>query len=123
LDGNQATLSQFSGRPVLINFWATYCVPCRVEMPLIEQAARQHPKLVVLLVDERDSTAAARTFVADLHVRSTVLLDVDGKVGDAYRVTGLPTTVFVRPDRTIEGRHIGQTNEQILRSHLAAIGA
>jgi cytochrome c biogenesis protein CcmG, thiol:disulfide interchange protein DsbE len=123
LDGKQGSLSQFSGRPILINFWATYCVPCRVEMPMIEQVAKQHPRLVVLLVDERDSTAAARTFVADLHVRSTVLSDVDGRVGDAYRVTGLPTTVFVRPDRTIEGRYIGQTNEQILRSHLAAIGA
>jgi cytochrome oxidase Cu insertion factor (SCO1/SenC/PrrC family) len=123
LDGNQASLSQFGGRPVLINFWASYCVPCRVEMPLIEQVAKQHPKLVVLLVDERDSTGAARTFVAGLKVRSTVLLDVDGKVGDAYRVDGLPTTVFVRPDRTIEGRYIGQTNEQILSSHLTAIGA
>jgi cytochrome oxidase Cu insertion factor (SCO1/SenC/PrrC family) len=123
LDGKQGSLSQFSGRPILINFWATYCVPCRVEMPLIEQVAKQHPRLVVLLVDERDSTAAARTFVAELHVRSRVLSDVDGRVGDAYRVTGLPTTVFVRPDRTIEGRYIGQTNEQILHSHLAAIGA
>jgi cytochrome c biogenesis protein CcmG, thiol:disulfide interchange protein DsbE len=123
LDGKQASLSQFSGRPVLINFWATYCVPCRIEMPLIERVAEQHPKLVVLLVDERDSTAAARTLVADLQVRSTVLLDVDGKVGDTYLVSGLPTTVFVRADRSIEGRYIGQTNEQVLDSHLAAIGA
>ena len=104
LDGRQVRLSQFRGQPVLINFWATYCVPCRVEMPLIERTAAQHPELVVLLVDERDSTEAARTFVSDLHIGSTVLLDTDGKAGDLYRIAGLPTTVYVRPDGTIEGR-------------------
>ncbi|MBJ7596785.1 redoxin family protein, partial [Candidatus Nephthysia bennettiae] len=123
LDGKKASLGEFRGRPVLINFWATYCVPCRVEMPLIERMAKQHPGLVVLLVDERDSTAAARTFVADLHLHSTVLLDSEGKVGDSYRITGLPTTVFVRSDGTIEGRYIGQTNEQVLGSHIATLGA
>jgi cytochrome c biogenesis protein CcmG/thiol:disulfide interchange protein DsbE len=123
LDGKQVSLSDLRGRPVLINFWATYCVPCRVEMPLIQRMADQHPKLVVLLVDERDSTSAARTFISDLRIRSTVLLDTDGKAGDLYRITGLPTTIFVRADGTIEGRYIGQTNDQILGPHIAAIGA
>jgi cytochrome oxidase Cu insertion factor (SCO1/SenC/PrrC family) len=123
LDGKQIGLADFRGRPVLINFWATYCVPCRVEMPLIEQTAYEHPKLVVLLMDERDSTLAARNFVNQLGITSRVLLDSDGKVGDLYRITGLPTTIFVRADGTIEGRYLGQTNQQILRLHAAAIGA
>lgn len=123
LQGERVSLSEYRGRPVLINFWATYCVPCRVEMPLIQRMADQHPKLVVLLVDERDSTPAARTFVSDLHIRSTVLLDVDGTAGDLYHVAGLPTTLFVRPDGSIQGRYLGQTSEQVLGPHLAAIGA
>jgi cytochrome oxidase Cu insertion factor (SCO1/SenC/PrrC family) len=123
LDGRRVRLSDFQDRPVLINFWATYCVPCRTEMPLIQQTADRHPKLVVLLVDERDSTTAAGSFIAELKIRPTVLLDTDGKAGDAYHITGLPTTVFVRPDGTIEGRYIGQTNEQIIGSHVIAIGA
>jgi cytochrome c biogenesis protein CcmG, thiol:disulfide interchange protein DsbE len=123
LNGERVSLSRYRGRPVLINFWATYCVPCRVEMPLIERMAVQHPKLVVLLVDERDSTPAARSFVNELHIRSTVLVDDDGKAGDLYRVVGLPTTLFVRADGSIEGRYLGQTDEQILSRHLTAIGA
>lgn len=123
LDGQQVSLSEFRGRPVLINYWATYCAPCRAEMPLLQRMADQHPKLVVLLVDERDNTPAARSFITELRIRSVVLLDTNGKAGDLYRITGLPTTIFVRDDRTIEGRYIGQTNEQILGSHIAAIGA
>jgi cytochrome c biogenesis protein CcmG/thiol:disulfide interchange protein DsbE len=123
LSREKASLSQYRGRPLLINFWATYCVPCRVEMPLIQRMADQHPKLVVLLVDERDSTPAARSLVDDLHIHSTVLIDNDGKAGDLYRITGLPTTLFVRPDGSIEGRYLGQTSEQILDPHIAAIGA
>jgi len=123
LDGKQVSLSEFRGRPVLINYWATYCTPCRAEMPLLQQMANQHPGLVVLLVDERDSTPAARSFVTELQIHSAVLLDTDGKAGDLYRITGLPTTIFIRADGTIEGRYIGQTSEQILGSHIAAIGA
>jgi cytochrome oxidase Cu insertion factor (SCO1/SenC/PrrC family) len=123
LDGRRVSLADFRGRPVLINFWASYCVPCRVEMPAIEREAAKHPGLVVLLVDERDAAGAARSFVADLHVHSTVLFDGDGQVGDSYRVNGLPTTVFARSDGTIEGRYIGQTDEQILERHISAIGA
>jgi len=122
LDGHRANLSDYVGRPVLINFWATYCVPCRVEMPLIQRMADSHPKLVVLLVDERDSTPAARAFVAQLGIRSTVLLDTDGKSGDLYRIVGLPTTIFIRADGSVEGRYLGQTDARVLGSHIAAIG-
>ncbi|MDQ6880107.1 MAG: SCO family protein [Candidatus Dormibacteraeota bacterium] len=122
LAGSSVRLSQYRGRPVLINFWATYCVPCRIEMPVIQRIADQDPTLVVLLVDELDSTPAARSFIGDLHIRAAVLLDTDGTAGHLYRITGLPTTVFVRADGSVEGRYLGQTNEQILRSHIAAIG-
>lgn len=123
LDGRRVRLADFRGHPVLINFWATYCTPCRAEMPLLQRMADQYPKLVLLLVDERDSTPAARTFATELHIHSAVLLDIDGKAADLYRIPGLPTTIFVRTDGTVEGRYIGQTTEQILQPHIAAIGA
>ncbi len=122
LDGRQVSLHGLRGRPVLVNFWATWCAPCRREMPLIEQTAAQHPKVAVLLIDERDSRDAARGFVNELHVRSTVLFDGDGAVGDRYGISGLPTTFFVRADGTIEGRYVGETNRQVLESHIGAIG-
>lgn len=122
LDGRTVRLQDYRGRPVMINFWATYCVPCRVEMPMIERMAAAHPTVAVLLIDERDDAGAARHFVSDLHMRSTVLSDANGSAGDSYAITGLPTTLFIRSDGTVEGRYVGQTNEQIVGRHLAAIG-
>jgi len=122
LDGRSVRLADYRGHSLLINFWASWCVPCRTEMPLIQRMASQHPRLVDLLVDERDDPGAARAFVRELGIRSTVLLDEDGGVGDGYRISGLPTTVFVRPDGSIEGRYIGETNQSVLSSHIAAVG-
>jgi cytochrome oxidase Cu insertion factor (SCO1/SenC/PrrC family) len=123
LGGQRVSLADYRGRPVLINFWATYCAPCRREMPLIERTAAQHPRLVVLLIDERDSHQSASAFVAELQITSTVLFDGDGKAGDAYAISGLPTTFFIRPDGVIEGRYVGETNAQVLGPHVSAIGA
>jgi cytochrome c biogenesis protein CcmG, thiol:disulfide interchange protein DsbE len=123
LAGRSVRLGNFAGRPILINFWATYCAPCRREMPLIQQTAAQHPRMVVLLVDERDDLHAATQFVAQLHIASTTVFDGDGTVGDAYGISGLPTTFFIFPDGTIEGRYIGETNAGTLGPHITAIGA
>ena len=123
LDGRQASLSEFRGRPVVINFWATYCQPCRREMPLLDRVAKARPKVVLLFVDERDDRAAANKFIRSLGISSTVVFDPDGKIGDLYRVTGLPTTVFIREDGSIEGRYLGETNEPIIEPHLSGIGA
>jgi cytochrome oxidase Cu insertion factor (SCO1/SenC/PrrC family) len=123
LGGQRVSLADYLGRPVLINFWATYCAPCRREMPLIERTAAQRPRLVVLLIDERDSHQSASAFVTQLQITSAVLFDGDGKVGDAYGISGLPTTFFIRPDGGIEGRYIGETNAGILGPHISAIGA
>jgi cytochrome c biogenesis protein CcmG/thiol:disulfide interchange protein DsbE len=122
LDGRQVSLRELRGRPVLVNFWATWCAPCRREMPLIEQTAARHPKVAVLLVDERDSRDAARGFANELHIRSSVLFDGNGAVGDRYGISGLPTTFFIRADGTVEGRYVGETNRQLLDSHIGAIG-
>jgi len=79
--------------------------------------------MVVLLIDERDDHQAAAKFIAELQIKSTVLFDGDGKVGDAYGISGLPTTFFIYADGTIEGRYIGETNAGILGPHIATIGA
>ena len=122
LDGRGFSLASAAGSPVLVNFWATYCEPCKREMPLIEAVARGNPTLKVVLVDERDDTARARAFVKQLRLSSTVVLDPDGQIGGVYGVASYPVTVFIRADGTIEGRYIGETNQQILSDHIAAIG-
>lgn len=122
LDGKRAALADYVGRPVIINFWATYCAPCRREMPLLESMASDHSGVTLLLVDERDDAGAARSFVAALGLRSTVLFDGDGQIGDRYSVSGLPTTFFVRRDGSLEGRYVGEADRKVLTAHIAALG-
>ncbi len=123
LSGQKVSLADYRGRLVVINFWATYCAPCRREMPMLQRVARAGPRMVLLLVDERDDQGAARAFVKQLGITSAAPFDPDGRVGDLYGVAGLPTTLFIRADGSIEGRYLGETSEQILGPHLSAIGA
>src|SRR5438105_1542600 len=106
----RVSLSDHAGRPVVINFWATNCPPCRRELPLLEATARDHPEVTFLLVDVRDDVGAASRMLAGLGVHSETLEDVDGSVSAAYGVVALPTTVFVRSDGIVEGRYVGATD-------------
>jgi cytochrome c biogenesis protein CcmG, thiol:disulfide interchange protein DsbE len=120
LDGGKVALADFAASPVVINFWASSCAPCRQEMPLIaSQAASHHVR--VLLIDERDSASAAKAFLRSVGVNEPTGFDADGAVGRLYGVSVLPVTVFVRPDGSIEGKYLGQTDAAILSGHLAAI--
>jgi cytochrome oxidase Cu insertion factor (SCO1/SenC/PrrC family)/thiol-disulfide isomerase/thioredoxin len=121
LGGGQVRLSDFRGRPLVVGFWASWCVPCRRDLPLLEQTLRRHPGVGLLLVDETDSRTAAQAEVRQLHVKAPVAEDPDGRVGQLYRVFGLPTTVFVRPDGSIEGRFPGELTAQAIDGHAVAL--
>jgi cytochrome oxidase Cu insertion factor (SCO1/SenC/PrrC family) len=122
LSGKPISAAQFRGRPVLINFWATWCGPCRQEMPLIQRTAKAHPGLAVILVNERDSTGSARSFVSQLGVTLPVASDPDGSIGGDYLVGALPTSVFVRADGTIASRYPGAMDQRTIDTHLVGLG-
>jgi thiol-disulfide isomerase/thioredoxin len=119
LFGGSVSLASLRGDPIVINFWASYCAPCRAEMPMIAQEAARQTGLRVLFIDERDSDAAATGFIQRLGVKDPVLLDNDGGVGAQYRIEALPTTVFVTRAGGIEGRYVGQLNLTVLREHIS----
>jgi cytochrome oxidase Cu insertion factor (SCO1/SenC/PrrC family)/thiol-disulfide isomerase/thioredoxin len=120
LGGGKVGTADFSGKPLVLNFWATSCAPCRKELPLLQkEAARQ--QVALLLVDERDSESAARAFLGQVDVNAPVASDPDGSVGRLYGVAVLPVTVFIRADGTIEGKYLGQTDAAVLGDHLAAL--
>jgi len=121
LGGGRITLDQFRGRPLVLNFWASTCGPCRREMPLL-QATAAKAGVAVLLVDERDGESAARSFLSQVKVALPSGYDPDGRVGVLYGVEVLPVTVFIRSDGTIEGRYIGETNATVLADHLGSLG-
>ncbi len=121
-DGRQVTLANLAGKPAVINFWASYCPPCRAEMPLLRRLVGQRPGMQLVLVDEGDSSQAARSFLTSVGLNQAALLDSDLSVGHAYGAIAFPTTVFVRADGTIAARHIGQLDEGVLAAELTTLG-
>ncbi len=126
LDGNAVSLSDFKGHPVLINFWATWCPPCRDEMPVMVAAHRAHGDsgLIILAVNGRDqetSTRAVRRFVAEFQISFPVLLDEHGNVRKRYKLRGLPTSVFIGADGLVRGLIIGPFTPTAFETHLAEI--
>ena len=113
------SLATFRGRPLVINFWASWCVPCRSEMPLLEAAFRaEHGKVAFLGVDSNDTTSAARAFLAQVHVTYPAVSDPTASLANGYGLFGLPTTVFISPTGKIVGRHIGELQADTLRAAL-----
>ena len=120
-DGRRATLSGMLGRPLVINFWAAYCAPCRVEMPTLQSKVGAQAAARLVLINEGDSAQVARTFLSSVGVNQPALLDSDLSVGRAYGAVALPMTVFVRADGSIAARHIGQLDERVLVAELSSL--
>jgi len=121
-DGHKTAVADLAGRPAVINFWASYCPPCRAEMPLLQRLVGQRSDMRLVLVDEGDGSQAASAFLQSLGIKQAALLDSDLSVGRAYGAIALPTTVFVRADGTIAARHIGQLDEGVLAAQLTTLG-
>ena len=121
-DGRQVTLASLVGKPAVINFWASYCPPCKAEMPLLQRLVGQRTDMQLVLVDEGDSSQVARSFLGSVGLSRPALLDSDLGVGRAYGAIALPTTVFVRADGSIAARHIGQLDEGVLAAQLTTLG-
>lgn len=123
LDGSQVSLSDFRGRPVLINFWATWCGSCRVEMPYIQAAYEKFQKqgFVVLAVDIQESRPEVEAFAQEFGLTFPVLLDETGKVTATYKVLGLPTSIFVDGAGIISYIYPGAMTEKILGEQIARI--
>jgi cytochrome c biogenesis protein CcmG, thiol:disulfide interchange protein DsbE len=124
LDGEgDVRLADFRGRPVIVNFWASWCNPCREEFPLLRQALREHraERLAVIGVTFRDIVADSRAFVADMRATWPQAIDDDRAVAKAFGVRSIPVTFFVRPDGTIAARVFGFTTEAALADPLAKL--
>lgn len=112
-------LSDYVGQPVILNFWASWCVPCRDEMPALERAYQQYRDqgLVVLGINQLyiDDLEAAQAFVREIQLTFSNAADETGQVSERrYQVVGLPTSVFITPNGEIAHVQIGQmTDTQI----------
>ncbi len=95
-DGSAFRASDLAGRALLLNFWATWCGPCRHEIPLLLQAQAQHADaLLVLAINVKENRSQVEAFAQELDMRLPIVLDADGAVVDLFQVRGYPTSVFV----------------------------
>jgi peroxiredoxin len=125
LDGRRLDLAAYRGRPVLLNFWATWCGPCVREFPLLRRTLdqRRSDGLVVLGVLVNDNAGSAREFVRDHGGTWPVGIDQGAKAAGAFKVVGLPESVFVRRDGTLATRVLGELTQDRLDAQLAPIVA
>ena len=116
LDGAPVVLTELEG-PVVVNVWATWCPPCRRELPVFFDAAARERDVTVLLVNQRESDAQVRGYLAAASFPNDgVLLDPGGLVGAALKVAGLPTTFAFDADGRMVDVHVGEISAPALRT-------
>lgn len=99
--GSTVSLADHAGKGILLNFWATWCVPCRVEMPFLQALHDQHAasgELAVVAIDVDEPAEVVAPYLAELGLTFPVGLDVDGRVADQYRIGTYPTTYLIGRD-------------------------
>ncbi|NJM05963.1 TlpA family protein disulfide reductase [Candidatus Gracilibacteria bacterium] len=106
-DGSAIKLSDLRGRPVIVNFWATWCLPCREEMPALDRALRDHPELVVLAINRNETVEAINRFSGEVVLSFPLIANIRGDIGDRYGVNTLPQTYFINQDGIVHDHHIG----------------
>ncbi len=115
-DGEEVRLADFVGKPILVNFWATWCPPCREELPYFEKAYAEYQQdAVFLIVNEtdgrRDTIGKAETFIQENNYSFPLYFDTQGSGAKAYSILSIPVTVLIDPDGGLAYQHIGALSE------------
>ncbi len=126
-DGGTLRLSDLQGKPLLVNFWASWCTPCRQEMPEIVKSYNAHRAagLVVVAVNLQENAAQVRAFAQEFGMSFPIVIDRDGGVGDAWHiggpVQGIPSSYFLDAAGVVQARVYGPLTAETLAADLAKI--
>jgi len=110
LDGRRVALADYRGHPVVLNFWASWCVPCRTEFPLLKAMRSAHPDVVVLGVVFQDGEGSARDFLRSEGATWPGVRDPAGQIASAYGVRpkpGIPVSILIDGNGRVRARHLG----------------
>lgn len=123
LEGERVSLAGLSGKPVVLNFWASWCAPCRAEMPQFEKTYRAYQDRDVVFVGAavEDDVMSASEFARHLEITYPLGLDEDGTIARSYRLLGLPGTMFISRDGRLVRRWAGILDEQQLAQFVEEI--
>ncbi len=122
-DGRTFNLSKHTGEAVVVNFFASWCVPCRAEAPALEAVHREYAdkKVIFVGVAIKDTDSAAKAFVKKYELTFPTGLDKDEEVKRSFSVFGLPTTFFIDGNGLITYTHSGAVTEELIRHDLDKI--
>ncbi len=120
LDDKTHRLQDYQGKRLVLNFWATWCAPCRIEMPLLEATYKRLEKssYIVVGVNFSEDKAKVRQYVDDLKITFPILLDPGSYVFQEYEIMGLPTTYFIDSKGTIRAKYVGLLTPESLQQYL-----
>jgi thiol-disulfide isomerase/thioredoxin len=121
-DGNAAKLSDFFGKPLVVNFWASWCGPCKSEMPYFDKAAAERDDVTILMVNltdgQRDTVESVTKFAEKEGYTFPLWFDTELSAANAYYVYSIPMTVFIAADGTLADYHTGAMSEEMLNAYL-----
>jgi cytochrome c biogenesis protein CcmG/thiol:disulfide interchange protein DsbE len=122
---NTLSLSNLKGKPIVLNFWASWCQPCKEELPLLENAWKQmqaqKKNIVFLGIDFQESNSDASNFLLQHGITYLAGLDTDGSIANKYGVSSLPQTIFIDRNGTVISREPQELTTQDLSRNLQSI--
>lgn len=120
LNGREVSLSDFKGKKVYLNFFATWCSPCKAEMPEIQKLYEEtkDSDLVILAVDLGEDSGTVSNFINNKKYSFNVLLDSNNLVAEKYQITSIPASYFIDKDGNIIDKHIGGMTIQDMKSYI-----
>ena len=121
--GGEVSLAQYRGQVVLVNFWATWCGPCRAEMPAIERAYQAHGPhgFAVLAVDVQERDAEVLAFLREVGVTFPSAIDPNGEATRTWRAVGLPTSFLIDRQGVIRDVRVGPYTDEMLEERLSRL--
>ena len=124
-NGEKVMLSSYKGKPIVLNFWASWCPPCREEMPIFERIQEKNPDVTFLYVNQTDgkkeTKAKAQEFLEKEGLEMAVQYDETTNSAIKYALTALPSTYFIDAEGNIHNRAVGGINAEILMSAISGI--
>jgi peroxiredoxin len=121
LTGETVKLSDLQGKKVMINFWATWCPPCKAEMPAMEQYSKEAGDDVVILAVNIDPHLDVKAFVDKNGITFPIPLDEEDKVNEMYQILSIPTTYFIDSKGLIGNKYIGAMNHETMKQFMSEL--